>query len=199
MKELVSAIEQRINHSEQPLVLTIGGPTASGKTALARALSDCFSATVLHADDYYYGDTYRNTNFPAELAGNFDHPASFAIGEIADTIITLQMGTVATGPAYDIHTGASLPSAISYQPRPLIVLEGLVANLPEFMAVRDISIAVTALASVRLARRIARDSMQKSHHNNPSVVEAYFWYCAEPMYDRYYRIYDQQADITITT
>lgn len=199
MKELIRTIHERQNGREKPLVVTIGGPTAGGKTTLARQLAAQFPATIIHADDYYYGDEFRRHHLPAELAGNFDHPASFAINELAKTIAALRVGHATMGPAYDRQTGQSHANSIYYPPQPLIIVEGLIANLPELAPLRDLSVCITALSSVRLARRIARDQLEKTHHNDPAGVTTYFWYCAEPMYQQFYSAGDAAADVVLST
>lgn len=199
MKELIKTIHERQNGREQPLVVTIGGPTAGGKTTIARQLAEQFPATVIHADNYYYGDRYRQRYLPAELTANFDHPASFAINELAKAVVALRAGHAAIGPAYDRQTGQSHTNSICYPPQPLIVVEGLIANLPELAPLRDLSVCVTALSSVRLARRIARDRLEKTHHNDPASVTIYFWYCAEPMYQQFYSRGDAAADVILST
>ena len=129
-------------------ILAIDGPSASGKSTLARRIRACVpGTTVIHGDDFVSW-TDLETWWP-----RFE----------ADVLAPLRAGRDARYQVRDWHGdefGSSLKGWKTARPTPLVVVEGV--GVSRAAAQVDYAVWVEAPESVRMERGLARDGADHS-------------------------------------
>lgn len=197
VSELLGAIENRLLTPEASTVVTLSGPSASGKSTILDRIKQSYNSacTVLSSDDYYIGKTRMQHEMPAGQADNFDHPAAVDTTQLQHDIAELQAGRTILAPIYNMMTSEPLMEKRVVETTPLIIIEGLAANLEEVRELSTLSVSVYAPLTERLQRRIARDILRKGH--SAEETTAYFMQVVEPAYAEYYEPSDQKVDFVI--
>jgi len=159
-----------------PELITLSGPTCSGKTTTAKKLTAEISAAgknavVLSIDDFFH------ERASAKLVGNdvdFDTVAAIDLPYLSASLGKMLRGEKTDLPHYDFKTGKrGIAQPYISTPDDIIILEGIQAVYPEVTALlancsyKSIFINVTedvtvnniffSKTDVRLARRIVRD------------------------------------------
>ena len=167
---------RRAIYDNLPEVITLSGPTCSGKTTTARKLTAEITAAgknamVLSIDDFFYERTSE------KLVGSevdFDTVAAIDLPLLADCLGKMLKGEKTDLPYYNFKTGKREESRPYVStPDDVIILEGIQAVYPEVTALlglcrcKSIFINVTedvmvngivfSRTDVRLIRRIVRD------------------------------------------
>jgi uridine kinase len=144
------------------VLLGIAGGSGSGKSALARAVAEAFrgrSTVVCH--DWYYKDNSRLSDAEA-LKVNVDHPSALESSLLGRHLDRLLAGEAVDAPVYDYATHARLARTQRVEPRPLMVLDGILIlgekSLRERMTV---SVFIDVPDDVRLMRRVRRDCVER--------------------------------------
>jgi uridine kinase len=159
----------------RPFVVGMAGGTASGKTTIARRVAERASAVLLTHDRYYKD---------ADAQTNFDHPDSLETERLIADLDNLRAGRPADVPVYDFATHRRRPETERVEPRPVIVVEGiLVLSSPTLRERFDLSVFVEASADVRLIRRVHRDMAERGR-TLESVLSQYLA-TVRPMHTRY--------------
>jgi len=164
-----------------PEVITLSGPTCSGKTTAARMLTAEIEAAgrkamVLSIDDFFRD---RSTLQGVDGTIDYDSVAAIDLEHIAACTDSMLRGNNTVLPRYDFHTGTR-SDFYEYVcvPEDIIVFEGIQAVYPEvtellreypyksiFINVSD-DITVNGVefsrTDVRLARRLVRDARFRS-------------------------------------
>ncbi|HPE60753.1 MAG: uridine kinase [Thiothrix sp.] len=180
----------------RPRLIGIGGGSGSGKSTLARHLEQALGEThaLLISLDAYYLD--RNA-VPAAIRGNVDHPESMDAHLLGQHLDRLCRGESIDLPVYDFHTHTRTPKTCRLEPRPVILLDGVLLFALEPVRSRlDLSIFVDVPADLRLARRLLRDVAERGR-SPQSVVEQYLA-TVRPMHARFVEPWKAQADYCIT-
>lgn len=164
-----------------PEVITLSGPTCSGKTTAASMLTAEIeaagrNAVVLSIDDFF---RERSTLHAADGTADYDSVAAIDLEYLAYCTDSMLRGKNTMLPRYDFHTGMR---SESYEyvsvPEDIIIFEGIQAVYPEvtsllagyphksiFINVSD-DISVNGVefsrTEVRLARRLVRDARFRS-------------------------------------
>ncbi len=156
-------------------VIGIAGGTGSGKTTLARALTEAIPkehvTTLEH--DHYYRD--RSDLSPDERAGvNYDHPESLETSLLVEHLLALKAGKPADVPQYDFVTHSRRPERVRVNPTAIIIVEGiLVFADEELRKAMDVRLFVDTDADIRVMRRVRRDIEQRGR-TFKSVREQYY-------------------------
>ncbi len=150
----------------RPFVVNLGGGTASGKTTLARMLVEATGALHLSHDRYY-------VDVPEPATFNYDHPDALDTDRLVEDLRALRAGQPAELPVYEFKTHRRRPETDRVAPRPMIVLEGILAlHDPRLRALSDLSVYVETADDIRLARRILRDVSERGR-SVESVIRQY--------------------------
>lgn len=198
LETVFANIDQRLVDAKQPLIVTLSGPSGSGKSTILKKFQTHFPdmVSVLETDSFYIGKTRMANEMPAGEETNFDHPASVDTGKIVRIIKALRSGHEVDLPVYSMMRSEPENDTIKQVPTPLIVVEGLMANLPEIRRCADFSLALNVPLEVRLSRRVQRDVTR----NGSSAEKTTRWMLneVEPSYQRYYAEADKAADYQIS-
>lgn len=165
-------------------IIGITGPVASGKTTLARQLSD----TILSTDDYL--PDYEEVDEHLR-----DHPDAADLGALAGHLASLRSGRATLVPVWSFHTHRR-ESEREVAPTPLIVCEGLHALHERIAHLLDVRIFIEAPRSVRLARLAAREQTGERGWGVEKATR-FFHEVAEPTYARFAPDYRARAHILV--
>ena len=146
----------------RPYIIGIAGPSASGKSTLARALAQrAEGKALLFPVDAFYRDLGHLT-VEARVRENFDHPDAIDWDLLHDTLDALCSGKETDAPVYDFTTHTRSAKTVRLAPAPLIILEGLLVLHDERLRERlDATIFVDCPRVVCLQRRITRDTTER--------------------------------------
>jgi len=178
------------------VVIGIGGGSASGKSTIAASLverlgEDC--GHIVH-DRYYHSLPSQLRHSP--MAHNFDHPDALDTARLIHNLSELRAGRFAELPKYDFATHTRLLETDTMQPRPVILVEGILVLADEgLVPLMDHRIYVEAPQDVRLQRRIARDRVERGR--SEEEVRERFLQTVQPMHERFVRPSRMVADLVI--
>lgn len=143
------------------VVLGIAGGSGSGKSRLAQAVADAFpgrAAVVCH--DWYY--KHRGRGGASGDAPNFDHPRALETPLLRRHLRRLLGGAPVDAPVYDYATHSRLASTRRVEPRPLLILDGiLILHERALRELMTLSVFIDVPADVRLVRRVRRDCEER--------------------------------------
>ncbi|MCB5264704.1 MAG: uridine kinase [Candidatus Cloacimonetes bacterium] len=146
-----------------PRLVLISGGTCCGKTTIARAigqrLQDLKTVIISH-DNYYKNLGHLSMEERAKV--NFDHPDSIDKDYLMKDVKDMLAGKAVNMPDYDFVTHSRLEGKLCIADADVIILEGIFAlYYPELIELSDLKIYVDTDADTRLARRIARDIIER--------------------------------------
>lgn len=178
------------------MIIGVAGGTGSGKTTLARHIANAFGdrVAVITHDSYYRRQD--NKSVEERALQNYDHPDAFETDLLCQHLKMLAEGQAVEVPVYDytIHNRAS--STTRVEPKPVIVLEGiLLFSDEELRSMMDLKIFVDTDADERILRRIVRDTKERGR-TLESVIKQYLT-TVKPMHDAFVEPYKRYADVIV--
>lgn len=179
-----------------PRLVAIVGGSGSGKSWLAAQLSNCFGkkSACLCLDDFYRDRPYLTLLQRTRI--NFDHPRSIDWKRFERALRECKTRSLLVIPRYDFKTHARLATAESWKPKPMVFVEGLwLLRRPRVRRIFDFRLFLECPTSVRLQRRIDRDTLQRGR-NRGDVAEQ-FHRQVEPMHARFVANQARWADLVI--
>lgn len=179
------------------IIIGIAGGTGSGKTTVVRKIVNSLAPgeVVLLPQDSYYKDS---SHVPAELRQqiNFDHPDAFDWPLLLQYIQMLKEGKSIEQPVYHYQTSSRLAETIHVEPRPVIIIEGILALCdPDLRNMMDLKIFVDADPDERLIRVIQRDVVERGR-TAEAVMERYTR-VLKPMHQQFIEPTKRYADLII--
>lgn len=179
------------------IIIGIAGGTGSGKTTVVRKIVNSLEPgeVVLLPQDSYYKDS---SHVPAELRQqiNFDHPDAFDWPLLLQHIQMLKEGKSIEQPVYHYQTSSRLAETIHVEPRPVIIIEGILALCdPDLRNMMDLKIFVDADPDERLIRVIQRDVVERGR-TVEAVMERYTR-VLKPMHQQFIEPTKRYADLII--
>lgn len=176
----------RIDHKpEFILFVGITGGSCAGKSTFARRLREALGAQycqILYQDFYYRDQSARFDHDGGKV--NFDEPSSIDFTLLYEHLLQLQRGESVQVPIYDFATHRRLPETRQLSPSHVILLEGaLILTEPRIQQLLTESVFLEAEESVRLQRRIRRDTTERGRTLQGILDQ--FHYHVKPMHDRY--------------
>jgi uridine kinase len=146
-----------------PVVIGIAGGSGSGKTTVLQRIIQTFGAdpiAVLDHDAYYRDLSHLAPEERAQF--NFDHPDALETDLMREHLDRLVEGTAIEKPVYDFTTHTRRDATETVEPRPVIIIEGILVLAESLLEERmDIKIYVDAADDIRLMRRIRRDIQER--------------------------------------
>jgi uridine kinase len=141
------------------VLVGIAGGTGSGKTSLALRIQERVGAErcLILAQDAYYKDG-SSLAPEAQAAINYDHPEAFDTSLLVQDLRDLKAGRPVPHLTYDHGTYSRRVLPDPLEPRPVIILEGILVLAEESLRrILDIKLFIDADADVRILRRLQRD------------------------------------------
>lgn len=151
-------------------VIAIEGGSASGKSTLAKILSEVYDCNVFHTDDFFLRPEQRTPERFSEVGGNIDRERFY--DEIVSSLN--KNGTVYYRP-FDCSS-QTLGNEIAVYPKKLTVIEGVYSTHPAFHKYFDLSVFLDIDDSFQRKRISVR--------NSPALAERFFneWILLENIY-----------------
>ncbi|MCM2304629.1 MAG: uridine kinase [Elusimicrobia bacterium] len=152
----------QIPQSRPRIVLGVAGGSGSGKSWLAKAIVAAFpEQTTVICHDWYYRHN-GDLSAARTLKLNFDHPRSLDTALMCRQLDQLNAGSAIDAPIYDYATHSRLKEKRRVEPRPLIIIDGILVLTEK--ALRDrmhISVFIETPDDIRLMRRVRRDCTER--------------------------------------
>ena len=165
--------------SSKPLLVTVDGPCASGKTTLAGKLSAALGCDVLHTDDFVVPHPRKTPERLSIPGGNCDWERL-----TRDVLAPWKKGQTTWYQRYDFRADCLMPPEIIAS-KDLLILEGSYSNLPAIRELASLRFFVDIPLSIRLERLRQRES--------PESLKLFFskWIPLENAYFEAYGLPDQ--------
>ena len=182
----------------KPIIIGIAGGSASGKTSIAKILSDAFddqkSVVIIRQDDYYKDQSHLTME--ERVLTNYDHPLAFDNDLLIQDLNQLLNRNSIKKPIYDFvhHTRSRQYEII--EACDVIILEGLfVLEDEKLRNLLDIKVFVDTDADIRFIRRLKRD-VEKRGRTIQSVIDQYT-VTVKPMHESFVEPSKKYAHVII--
>lgn len=178
-------------------IIGIAGGSGSGKTSVTSEIMkdlDGYSVALIE-QDYYYKDQ-SHMSFEDRLKTNYDHPFAFDNERLVNDLKNLKEGNVIEVPTYDYSNHTRSDKTIRFEPKDVIILEGIFALENEDLRdLMDVKIYVDTDADLRMLRRLTRDIKERGRTMD-SVIGQYLS-VVRPMHIQFIEPTKKYADIII--
>ncbi len=179
---LFAAIDTALENGRT--VVAIEGGSASGKTTLAKILSDIYDCTVFHMDDFFLRPEQRTPERFAEIGGNVDRERF-----LEEVLLPLHRKESVCYRRFDCSTW-QLTEPETVIPKKLVIVEGAYSMHPELAPYYGVS------AFLDIVPEYQRERITK--RNTPTLASRFFgeWI---PMENRYFEAtrIKERCDLTI--
>ncbi|EOG8516856.1 uridine kinase [Staphylococcus pseudintermedius] len=178
-------------------IIGIAGGSGSGKTSVTNKIMNNLEghSVALIEQDYYYKDQSHLT-FEQRLKTNYDHPFAFDNDLLIQNLKSLQSGQSVEVPTYDYTNHTRSDKTIAFQPKDVIIVEGIFAlENEELRNMMDVKIYVDTDADLRILRRLVRDTKERGR-TMESVIDQYLT-VVRPMHNQFIEPTKKIADIII--
>lgn len=178
-------------------VVGVAGGTGSGKSTVAERIVEAVppeKVSILQHDNYYRDRPDLSYEERCQL--NFDHPDSLETELLIEHLERLKAGEPIAMPVYDFKTHRRSEDTIPVEPRPVIVVEGILVFVDERLrALMDLKLFVDTPADIRVFRRIRRD-LEHRGRTFASIREQYYA-SVRPMHLQFVEPSKSYADLII--
>ena len=171
--------------NDKVTIIGIAGGTGSGKTTVVKKIVEALPPhhVAVVPLDSYYNDTTSMTE-EERHAINFDHPDAFDWKLLIKQINELREGRAIEQPTYSYLTCNRLPENIHVEPKPVIIVEGIMTLLNKKLRdIMDIRIFVDCDSDERLIRNIQRDTVERGR-DVQTVLDRYLS-VLKPMHEQF--------------
>jgi uridine kinase len=180
-----------------PVVIGIAGGSGSGKTTVLQQIIGEFGAdpiAVLDHDAYYEDLSHLPPEKREQI--NFDHPDALETNLMREHLDRLIAGEAVEKPVYDFTTHTRRDETETVEPRPVIIIEGILVLAESQLEERmDIRIFVDAADDIRLMRRIRRD-LEERDRSIEGILKQYER-TVRPMHLEFVEPSKRDADVII--
>ncbi len=153
-------------------IIGITGGSGSGKSTIAKKISEVVSEFVfIPQDNYYHSATYiSNDNITAY---NFDHPDAFDTDLLVEHLHALKEWKTIEMPQYDFVHHRRRDDYLAVAPKPLVIIEGLmILHDKRVRDLIDLKLYVDTPDDIRFIRRLQRDIRERGRTVD-SVITQY--------------------------
>jgi len=183
------------NPNNPPRVLAIAGGSCSGKSTLAAYLRDYIGAKqcrIVRQDDYYF-DIRERGGSPLV---NFDIPDALDFDLLRENLLAFKSGKPVALPNYDFTTHQRRTPTEPRNPRPLIIVEGiLLLAQPQLRDVFNHSVYMRCAPELRLSRRLERDTTERGRSRDDVLRQ--FHEQVEPAHQKFVSPSQSHANLVI--
>ena len=194
---MLATVHGSLLSMDLPVVIGIAGGSGSGKTTVLDHIIRELGAdpiAVLDHDAYYHDLSHLPPEKRARF--NFDHPDALETELMREHLDQLIEGEAVEKPLYDFTTHTRREETETVEPRPVIIIEGILVLAESLLEERmDIKIYVDAADDIRLMRRIRRD-MQERGRSIEGVLRQYER-TVRPMHLEFVEPSKREADVII--
>ncbi|MBQ7639625.1 MAG: uridine kinase [Bacteroidales bacterium] len=179
------------------LIIGIAGGSGSGKTTVARKITEkMHDHVVVISQDSYYKDQ-SHLPLAERQALNFDHPNAIDWDLLVQNLRALKNDQEVEQPVYSYITcSRSTTETVHISPAPIIIVEGiLILSCKELVDELDIKVFVDADDDDRLMRVIARDIRERG--KDVEWVMDRYTKTVKPMYLQFIEPSKRVADIIV--
>ena len=182
----LQAIDRALREIDGPVLVSIDGRCASGKSTFAARCAQLFDCNVFHMDDFFLPAGLRTSNRLSAPGGNIHYERA-----AEELFAPLSQGRDVTLRSFDCATGTlNPPKLISF--RRLNLIEGSYALHPALAGFSQLHLFLTCSPQVqldRLSRREDPEKLQQFVQQWVPLEEAYFQGLS----------IESQCDVTIDT
>lgn len=175
--------------------IAIAGPTASGKSSLAKRIYKRLGAdkcAIISLDDYY--KDWSGLSKKRRININFDDMRAFDFNLLKKHIKMLKNDKAISMPRYSFVDNCRLKETRKICPKPFVIVEGLMPFTKEDLrSLFDLKIYIEIDKGRSLARRIKRD-IKKRGETIESVCMRYFYHVL-PMQEKYVEPLKKNSDL----
>ena len=179
------------------MIIGICGGTGSGKTTVANRTPESVSkdeVVFLQQDSYYRNLDQMPLDYRRKI--NFDHPDALDNELLIEHLQALKRGEPAELPIYDFRTHTRLPRTLHMEPRPIIIIEGILIFADQrLLDEMDVKVYVDTPDDIRFIRRLRRDIAERGR-TVESVIEQYLA-TVRPMHMQFVEPSKRYADVII--
>ena len=136
----------------ESIIIALDGGSASGKTTLAKILSEKYDCNVFHIDDFFLRPEQRTPERFAEIGGNFDRERFQ--GEVLQSLINNENVTYRR---FNCST-QTLEAPITFFPKKITVVEGAYSMHPSLGSYYDIAVLLDIEPEYQRERILIRNS-----------------------------------------
>jgi len=189
-------------NTNKPTIITITGPSASGKTLFAQTIHDELidelgeeGISILNEDAYYRDQSHLSMSEREQT--NYDHPSAFEHDLLVSHLKKITENQSVNVPIYCYKTHTRLDETRVFTPTKIVLVEGIL--LLSNKALRDqfdIKVYMDTPLDICLIRRIKRDLIERNR-SIESVTNQYLE-TVRPMYYQFIEPSKAWADIVIT-
>jgi len=184
-----------------PIIIGITGASASGKSLLSQTIYqelqedlDEDSICILSEDSYY--NDQAHLDMEERIKANYDHPNAFDHNLLVHHLNELKDGKSVEVPMYDYKIHTRVEETITFNPRPVIILEGILLLVDKAIRKRlDTSVYMDTPLDICLIRRLTRD-IEERERTMESVISQYRA-TVRPMFLEFVEPSKQFADIIV--
>jgi uridine kinase len=180
-----------------PVVVGVAGGSGAGKTTAVRRITELLgpdSVLVIHHDAYYRDLSHLSPTEREQV--NYDHPDALETGLLVRHLEALRDGRRADIPSYDFARHVRRPHAGPVEPRPVIVVDGMLALADERLRrLMDLKVFVDTPDQARLDRRLRRDVIDRGR--TPRSVLSQYHATVWPMHRQFVEPSRTHADILL--
>ncbi len=182
----------------KPILISIAGGTASGKTTVVEEIINHFESqdvTVLCQDNYY--KSQDDISLEERKKINYDHPNSFDMDLLYQDIAALLSNKTIQSPVYDFKEhNRKKDQTVDRKPSKVVILEGILALYDKrIRELSDILIYVESDPDIRFIRRLKRDMNERGRELDSVIMQ--YLSTVKPMYEEYIAPTKRYADIII--
>jgi uridine kinase len=181
----------------KPCIIGIAGGSGAGKTTIVSQLIARIGteSAVWLPYDAYYRDL-GHLSLTARQQYNFDHPDAFDTTLYTTHIRRLCDGHPITIPNYDFVSYTRISGGSEVQPRPIIILDGILLFVPaELRALIEIRVFIDTADDIRLLRRMQRDTSERGR--SITSVQQQYLNTVRPMHHEFVAPSRQYAHIIV--
>lgn len=173
----------RLLNSRSRVIVAIDGNCTSGKTTLARQLSESYDCNIIHMDDFFLRPEQRTPERYAQPGGNVDYERFRE-----EVLLPLTAGTSFSYRPFSCST-FTLSEPVSVRPKKLTIVEGTYCLHPHFGDVYDLKVRLTVKAELQQQRILER----------PEFLHKRFFEEWIPMENRYFQVFSisEKCDLVL--
>ncbi len=183
--------------NEMARIILVGGGSSSGKSFVTSNVIKNIgvkNVTRITLDDYYKDQS--NLTFQERVKTNYDHPKAFDWKLLREQVLSLKNNHEIQKPIYDFVNHTRSKNTEIVVPKPLIVVEGIMALVDkQLREIGDLRVFISASSERRFLRRMIRDSKERGR-TYENIVNQYFS-TVQPMHNEIIEPSSNYADLII--